>query len=41
MCIRDSYNVTLAYPGNAYVDVIGLDDYDQTWVCLLYTSRCV
>jgi hypothetical protein len=26
------YNVTLAYPGNAYVDVIGLDDYDQTWV---------
>jgi len=26
------YDVTLAYPGNAYVDVIGLDDYDQTWV---------
>jgi hypothetical protein len=26
------YDVTLAYPGNSYVDVIGLDDYDQTWV---------
>jgi hypothetical protein len=25
------YNVTLAYPGNAYVDYIGLDAYDQTW----------
>ena len=25
------YNVTLAYPGNAYVNVIGLDAYDQTW----------
>jgi Glycosyl hydrolase family 26 len=26
------YNVALAYPGNAFVDVIGLDAYDQTWV---------
>jgi hypothetical protein len=27
-----SYDVNLAYPGNAYVDVIGLDAYDQSWV---------
>jgi hypothetical protein len=27
-----SYNVSLAYPGNAYVNVIGLDAYDQAWV---------
>jgi hypothetical protein len=26
------YNVTLAYPGNAYVDDIAIDAYDQTWV---------
>ena len=26
------YSVEAAYPGNAYVDVIGLDAYDQTWV---------
>jgi hypothetical protein len=26
------YKVGLAYPGNAYVNEIGLDDYDQTWV---------
>jgi hypothetical protein len=26
------YNVESAYPGNAYVSDIGLDDYDQTWV---------
>jgi hypothetical protein len=25
------YNVSLAYPGNSYVDVIGLDAYDQSW----------
>jgi len=25
------YNVALAYPGNAYVNVIGLDTYDQSW----------
>jgi beta-mannanase len=25
------YNVELAYPGNAYVNVIGLDAYDQSW----------
>jgi hypothetical protein len=25
------YSVQAAYPGNAYVDVIGLDLYDQTW----------
>ena len=27
-----TYNVSLAYPGNAYVNVIGLDAYDQAWV---------
>jgi hypothetical protein len=27
-----SYNVALAYPGKAYVNVIGLDAYDQAWV---------
>jgi beta-mannanase len=26
-----SYNVSLAWPGSAYVNVIGLDVYDQTW----------
>ncbi len=26
------YNVTLAYPGNSYVDIIGLDAYDQVWI---------
>jgi hypothetical protein len=26
------YNVTLAYPGSQYVDYIGVDAYDQTWV---------
>jgi hypothetical protein len=25
------YSVTAAYPGNAYVDYIGLDAYDQSW----------
>jgi hypothetical protein len=25
------YRVTLAYPGNSYVSVIGLDVYDQSW----------
>jgi hypothetical protein len=25
------YSVAAAYPGDAYVDVIGLDAYDQTW----------
>jgi hypothetical protein len=25
------YNVALAYPGNAYVNAIALDQYDQTW----------
>jgi Glycosyl hydrolase family 26 len=28
----DDYNLALAYPGNAFVNVIGLDDYDQTWL---------
>ena len=28
---ESNYDVTLAYPGNAYVDVIGLDAYDETW----------
>jgi beta-mannanase len=26
------YSVAAAYPGDAYVDVIGLDVYDQSWV---------
>ena len=29
---ESGYSVAAAYPGNAYVDVIGLDAYDQTWV---------
>ena len=28
---QSGYSVAAAYPGNAYVDVIGLDDYDQSW----------
>jgi ribosomal protein L24E len=28
---ESGYNVTLAYPGNAYVNVIGVDAYDETW----------
>jgi hypothetical protein len=28
---QSGYNVALAYPGNAYVNDIGLDAYDQTW----------
>ncbi|MFZ0251027.1 MAG: glycosyl hydrolase [Acidimicrobiales bacterium] len=27
----DGYSVAAAYPGNAYVDVVGLDIYDQSW----------
>jgi hypothetical protein len=30
--IQSGYNVALAYPGNAYVNVIGLDLYDQSWL---------
>jgi hypothetical protein len=30
--IQSGYNVALAYPGNAYVNDIGLDAYDETWV---------
>jgi beta-mannanase len=30
--IEPGYNVALAYPGNAYVNVIGLDVYDQSWL---------
>jgi len=29
---ESGYNVALAYPGNSYVNVIGLDAYDQTWI---------
>jgi len=29
---NSGYDVALAYPGSAYVDVIGLDAYDQVWV---------
>ncbi len=28
---QSGYSVALAYPGNAYVDVIGLEVYDQSW----------
>ena len=28
---ESGYSVAAAYPGNAYVDVIGLDAYDQSW----------
>jgi hypothetical protein len=28
---NSSYNVSLAWPGSAYVNSIGLDIYDQTW----------
>ena len=28
---ESGYSVAAAYPGNAYVDVIGLDTYDQSW----------
>jgi hypothetical protein len=30
--VNPDYDVALAYPGNAYVNVIGLDAYDQAWV---------
>jgi len=29
---ESGYSVQAAYPGNAYVDAVGLDAYDQTWV---------
>ena len=29
--IQSGYNVALAYPGNAYVNDIGLDAYDESW----------
>jgi hypothetical protein len=28
---ESAYSVAAAYPGNAYVDVIGVDAYDQSW----------
>jgi hypothetical protein len=28
---EQGYNVALAYPGNAYVNVIGVDAYDESW----------
>jgi hypothetical protein len=28
---QSGYSVAAAYPGDAYVDVIGLDSYDQSW----------
>ena len=28
----DGYDLALAYPGNSFVNEIGLDDYDQTWL---------
>ena len=28
---QSGYSVAAAYPGNAYVNVIGLDAYDQSW----------
>jgi hypothetical protein len=33
------YNVTLAYPGNAYVNDIGLDAYDQSWATPLTAAN--
>jgi hypothetical protein len=30
--VVSNYNVDLAYPGSAYVDYVGLDVYDQSWV---------
>ena len=30
--VTPDYNVSLAYPGNGYVDDVGLDAYDQSWV---------
>jgi len=30
--VNPGYNVSLAWPGAAYVDVIGLDTYDFSWV---------
>jgi Glycosyl hydrolase family 26 len=32
------YNVTLAYPGNGYVNVIGIDTYDQSWATPLTST---
>jgi beta-mannanase len=32
------YNVELAYPGNAYVNYIGLDAYDQSWATPFNTT---
>jgi beta-mannanase len=29
--IQSGYNVALAYPGNAFVNDIGLDAYDESW----------
>jgi hypothetical protein len=29
---KKGYAVSLAYPGNSYVNFIGIDAYDQTWV---------
>jgi len=33
------YNVALAYPGNAYVNDIGLDAYDQSWATPLTAAN--
>jgi hypothetical protein len=33
--VVSNYNVDLAYPGSAYVDYVGLDVYDQSWVAPL------
>jgi hypothetical protein len=29
--IESGYNVEMSYPGNAYVNVIGIDAYDESW----------
>jgi hypothetical protein len=36
---QSGYSVAAAYPGNAYVDVIGLDDYDQSWATPLTSAN--
>ncbi len=36
---QSGYSVAAAYPGSAYVDVIGLDAYDQSWASPLTPSN--
>jgi hypothetical protein len=36
---QSGYNVALAYPGNAYVNDIGLDAYDESWLSPLTATN--